>query len=63
MGRIYSEGWVGGITGNSTLVVLVSGHHDVARHPPVGAPAVCVCVGGGEGGEGGGGGGRVMTVF
>ena len=35
---------VGGITGNSTLVVLVSNHHDVAIHTPVGSPAVFVCV-------------------
>lgn len=38
------QGGIGGITGNSTLVVLVSNHHDVAIHTPVGSPAVFVCV-------------------
>ena len=34
------ESWVGGIGGDSTLVVLVPCHQDVAIHSPVGAPAV-----------------------
>ncbi len=38
------HGWIGGITGNPTLVIPVPGHHYVAIHSPVGAPAVCMCV-------------------
>ena len=34
------QGRVGGICGYSTLVVLVSGHHDVTIHSPVCTPAV-----------------------
>ena len=34
------ETWVGGIAGNSTLVVVVPGHHDVAIHTPTGTPAL-----------------------
>lgn len=33
-----SQGWVGSISGNPTLVVLIPGHHDVTTHPPVSAP-------------------------
>ena len=34
------QGGVGGISGDATLVVLVSGHHDVALVSPVLAPTV-----------------------
>ena len=34
------KGWKACCCGDSTLVALPSSHHDVAFHPPVGAPAV-----------------------
>ena len=34
------QSWVGGVGCNSTLIVLVPSHEDVAIHSPVGAPAV-----------------------
>ena len=39
---------VGGLSGNTTLVVLVSAHHDVSLHSPASSPAVR---GGGREGE------------
>ncbi len=33
------KSWEGSISRNATLVVLISGHHDVATHSPVGSPA------------------------
>ena len=39
---MVSESGVGGVRRDATLVVLVSGHHDVAAVSPVSAPAVRV---------------------
>ena len=36
----YLNKRITGVCGNSTLVILVSGHHDVALHSPVGPPGV-----------------------
>ncbi len=33
------QGWIGGITGDPALVILVPRHQYVSIHSPVGAPA------------------------
>ena len=38
-GWVASECWVAGICGNSTLVGLAPGHHDVTTFSPAFAPA------------------------
>lgn len=35
-----SHGWVAGLSSNPTVVVSVSGHHNIALHPPSCSPAV-----------------------
>ena len=36
--------WVASLGGDTTHVVIVTSHHDVALHSPFGTPAVCMCV-------------------
>jgi len=36
--------WVASCSGDTTHVVIVTSHHDVALHSPFGTPAVCMCV-------------------
>ena len=31
---------IDGVCGNPTLIILVSGHHDIALHSPLGPPGV-----------------------